>query len=216
MVTTSPFFDLTARDLMSRDVVTIPEADSLREAARLLSQARISGAPVVDHQGKRVGVLSATDFLRWAEKQGGTPLASSHSLPRTCSFWVRQRDALGKEDILCMLPPGACSIQSAQMTPEGKEVQVCREPFSVPTDWQVVLTEELPPDAVRLHMTADIVTVAPDTPVRELARMMLDAHVHRLIVVDEERRPVGIISSTDILAAVARGDGVAAPDPSAK
>ena len=33
--------------------------------------------------------------------------------------------------------------------------------------------------------------------------MMLDAHIHHLIVVDERRRPVGIVTSTDILAAVA-------------
>jgi predicted transcriptional regulator len=32
---------------------------------------------------------------------------------------------------------------------------------------------------------------------------MLDAHIHRLIVVDEAGAPVGVISSTDILSAVA-------------
>jgi CBS domain-containing protein len=58
----------------------------------------------------------------------------------------------------------------------------------------------------KAYMTADPVTVAPGTPVRDLARMMLDAHIHRLIVVDERRRPVGVISSTDILAALAYTD----------
>jgi CBS domain-containing protein len=33
--------------------------------------------------------------------------------------------------------------------------------------------------------------------------MMLDAHMHRIIVVDEQRSPIGIVSSTDILAAIA-------------
>lgn len=34
--------------------------------------------------------------------------------------------------------------------------------------------------------------------------MMVDVHIHRLIVAGEDRRPVGIVSSTDVLAAVAR------------
>jgi predicted transcriptional regulator len=40
----------------------------------------------------------------------------------------------------------------------------------------------------------------------DLARMMLDAHIHRVIVVDEQNRPVGVVSSTDILAAVVAED----------
>jgi predicted transcriptional regulator len=32
---------------------------------------------------------------------------------------------------------------------------------------------------------------------------MLEAHVHRLIVLDEEGRPIGVVSPTDILGAVA-------------
>jgi predicted transcriptional regulator len=37
--------------------------------------------------------------------------------------------------------------------------------------------------------------------------MMMDAHIHRVIVVDSENRPIGVVSSTDILAAVARAAG---------
>jgi len=33
---------------------------------------------------------------------------------------------------------------------------------------------------------------------------MLDAHIHRIIVVDEDQHPVGVISSTDMLAAIVR------------
>ena len=53
---------------------------------------------------------------------------------------------------------------------------------------------------------ADIVTVGPQTPLSKLARTMIDAHIHRVIVVDEERRPIGVVSSTDVLAAVAYAD----------
>jgi len=38
--------------------------------------------------------------------------------------------------------------------------------------------------------------------------MMIDAHIHRVIVVDEQQRPVGVVSSTDILSAVAYAESV--------
>ncbi|HEY8505600.1 MAG TPA: CBS domain-containing protein, partial [Gemmataceae bacterium] len=84
-----------------------------------------------------------------------------------------------------------------------REVIVCREPHCVLTDWQIVELESLPADEVRQFMTPDPVTVAPDTPIREVARMMIDAHIHRVIVVDAEQRPLGVVSATDVLAAVA-------------
>ena len=37
---------------------------------------------------------------------------------------------------------------------------------------------------------------------------MIDAHVHRVIIAEEDGRPVGIVSTTDILAAVARAEPV--------
>jgi CBS domain-containing protein len=56
-------------------------------------------------------------------------------------------------------------------------------------------------------MTPDPVTAQPATSIRVLARMMIDAHIHRIIVVDEGRRPIGVVSSTDVLAALAYWDG---------
>jgi CBS domain-containing protein len=72
------------------------------------------------------------------------------------------------------------------------------------SDWQVIDPEGLPPDPVSRYMTADLVTAPPGAPVAELARQMLDAHVHRIIIVGPAGRPVGVVSSTDVLAAVAR------------
>ena len=59
----TPLLARTAADLMSPTVVTIPQDMSLRGAARLLAQADVSGAPVVDAAGRCVGVLSARDFV---------------------------------------------------------------------------------------------------------------------------------------------------------
>ncbi len=70
--------------------------------------------------------------------------------------------------------------------------------------WQVNDEETLPADEVANTMTPDPVTASTTTPIAELAREMIDAHIHRIIVVDPRHRPIGVVSSTDILAAVAR------------
>ena len=61
-----PLLGLTAADLMTAPVMTIPEEMSLSEAARLLSGAHVSGAPVVDAEGRCVGVLSSSDFVTFS------------------------------------------------------------------------------------------------------------------------------------------------------
>jgi CBS domain-containing protein len=142
---------------MSPDVLRVPKEMSLPRAAHLLTLSRVSGAPVVDAEGRCIGVLSATDFVHYAE-EGKKP----------------KRPGNGRS--------------------------VC--------PWQLVDTEEVPQDRVADYMTADPVTAASTTRIAELARMMIDAHIHRVIIVDEKKRPVGVVSSTDILAAVAHAETV--------
>ncbi len=61
---------LTAADLMSAPVTSIPHDMLLREAGHRMKHERISGAPVVDAEGKCVGILSSSDFVGWAESGG--------------------------------------------------------------------------------------------------------------------------------------------------
>jgi CBS domain-containing protein len=201
--TSKPLLARTASDLMTCDVVLLPAEMPLRDAIRLLLQKQVSGAPVVDAQGKCVGVLSALDILRLAGKREDVTRPAGPALPITCPFVVKRKDSDGKEMFLCTLLPGVCPIQVRQKGADGKEMIVCSQPHCVLVDWQLVEVEKLPTDEVRLFMTADPVTVSADTPIRTLARLMIDAYIRRLIIVEERRRPVGIVSSTDILAAVA-------------
>lgn len=155
---TEQLFRLTARDLMSREVLTLSQWMPVQSAVRALTRVRVGGAPVVDEHGRCVGVFSLSD----------------------CNRRLRgdNRDAR-------VAPP---------------------LPGCVCCDWTVVQGEwdALPADAVSRYMTPDPVLVLPETPLGELAQMMVDAHIHRLIVVAEDRRPLGVVSSTDVLAAVAR------------
>ncbi len=60
----------TAKEAMSRGLITLhPEMDVL-EALRILVQERISGAPVLDQVGNLVGILTERDCMRIALDAG--------------------------------------------------------------------------------------------------------------------------------------------------
>jgi CBS domain-containing protein len=198
-----PLEALTAGDLMNPDVVRLPGEMPLRDAARLLLRNQIGGAPVVDGRGQCVGVFSAIDFLRLSETRADATRPTAPPLPITCPFQTKHKTLDGKEVTRCTLPPGVCPIQVKQEGPSGERLIVCSQPHCVLVDWQVVDVEKLPTDEVQRFMTPDPVTARPDTSIRVLARMMIDAHIHRIIVLDEGRRPIGVVSSTDVLAALA-------------
>ena len=65
---------LRVTDIMTRRVVTVSPDQKMSEAARLLIEKRVTGAPVVDAEGKCVGILSATDYLH---RHGGLDVDES-------------------------------------------------------------------------------------------------------------------------------------------
>jgi CBS domain-containing protein len=155
LATHKPLENVTAADVMSRDLVVVPVNMALPSAAHLLSQTHITGAPVVNDEGVCVGVISTTDFVRRVEEE-------PHDQPPE--------------------PEKGC----------------------VYSDWQAIELSQPLEDSVCNYMTPDPVMATPDARLGELAAMMVEAHIHRVVIVDEHRRPQGIVSSTDILAALAR------------
>jgi len=56
-------YAMIARDIMTRKVYTIfPEA-SVQEIAQLLSRKSISGVPVLDNDGKMIGIVTEADII---------------------------------------------------------------------------------------------------------------------------------------------------------
>jgi CBS domain-containing protein len=64
--------------------------------------------------------------------------------------------------------------------------------------------EDSPDTEIRHYMTALPVKVAGATPIAELAQRMVADHIHRVLVVGDQNRPRGIVTRTDVRAAVAR------------
>lgn len=111
---------VVARDIMSKDVVSLSPGMTIADAADALLHYRIHGAPVVDGAGQLIGMVSFTDL---SARRGGS---------------------------------------------------------------------------IRDVMTADAVSVAEDTPVDEIAALMLDQMVRRVPVVSGGR-VTGIVSASDII-----------------
>jgi len=72
-------------------------------------------------------------------------------------------------------------------------------PARDPTDTALDRLREM---CVEDIMTRQVLSVAPDAPLREAATCMRDHRVHRVLVIDGETL-VGVLSSSDIVAAVA-------------
>ncbi len=58
-------------EVMSSNPITVKPKTPLKEAIKILAEKHISGLPVVDDNGKLVGIVSETDLM-WQES-GVTP-----------------------------------------------------------------------------------------------------------------------------------------------
>lgn len=59
---------MLAKDIMTRDVITVSEDDTVEYAIQILKDKAISGLPVVDASEKIVGVVSEGDLIYKSKK----------------------------------------------------------------------------------------------------------------------------------------------------
>jgi CBS domain-containing protein len=147
----------TVADWMNSDLLTVTPETPISEAVKLLVDRKISGLPVVDREGKLVGIISESDLM-WREK--------------------------GPDQPPYMIFLGG--------------VIYFQNPLTYERDLHKALGQ-----TVGEVMTPHAVSIAADTPLPEAARIMHDKKIHRLPVVDEEDRPIGIITESDIVRAIA-------------
>lgn len=150
---------LRARDVMTTEVVRVPADLTVDELADVFMEHEISGAPVVDEEGRLVGVVSVFDIAR--QRSGESGVTTDQGNPE---FYVR-----------------------------GWEEHYTQEEFRKLRVQEGNLT-------VREAMTPAIFTVGEDDPVADVARTLVDGHIHRVLVV-RDSEVVGIISSLDLLRA---------------
>ena len=143
---------ITAKDIMTTDVITISPETEIAQAAQLLLTNRINGVPVVNEAGELVGILCQSDLII---QQKNIPIPSLFTL------------------LDGFIP----------LTPSKKiEKEV----------------EKIAATTVEDAMTANPVTVNPDTGIEEVAAFMVEKNYHTLPVVDGGKL-VGIVGKEDVL-----------------
>ena len=58
---------LSAKDIMNRHVVSVSPRDKLQAAMELMLDNHVTGLPVLDRADRCVGLISATDILRYEQ-----------------------------------------------------------------------------------------------------------------------------------------------------
>lgn len=54
---------MLAKDIMTKDVITVSPTTTVKSLAKVLTQNQISGVPVTDKQGKILGLVSQSDIV---------------------------------------------------------------------------------------------------------------------------------------------------------
>lgn len=146
---------MLARDIMQRDVQSVGPDATVQQVAETLSDAAFSGLPVVDGDGKLVGIVTEADLLVRAKRL---------NLPSLFPF-------IG----------GVTYLES----PRRFEEELRKATGTLVGD----------------VMTRDVVTVSEDTPLHQLATIMVEKKINRLPVVTDGRL-VGIVTRDDLIRAV--------------
>ena len=137
-------------DAMVSSVISVDPDMEIARLIRIFVEHGISGAPVVDTEGRPLGIVSKSDVIRaLAENLSGTALAA------TFEPIARRR--------------------------------------------------------VRDIMMPLVIFVGEDVSIARAAAVMAYEQIHRVLVVDQTRKVVGIVSSIDVLAWLARNDGFVVP-----
>ncbi len=180
---------LTVRDLMAPDPITLEQEETLRSAAELLTDAGVGGAPVV--QGDRVvGVVSLTDILTFEAGEPGVP---TYRPDLTGPY-----DDGGDGDETELLEDTGSRWFVEMWQDAGSDVTGRMDEAEGP-EW-----DALDEHTVAEVMSRRVLSVAPDAPLEEAARVMSADNVHRVLVV-EGGVAVGILTASDLVRAVARG-----------
>lgn len=159
--------DLRAQDVMTSPATTISQDAPIEQLIQLLRASHFSGIPVVDGEGRAVGLVSETDVLRALAYTVGPPGSGEFAT-------TFQR---GKRRITTVLLDAVA--HEALQAAAGLRKLVARP--------------------VNDLMTPVVQACAVDTPIVEVCEMMMWKEIRRVVVLDEERRPVGMISSIDLI-----------------
>jgi len=193
---------LTAADLMSQPVDSVETNISLADAVQILINKDISRL-LVTEKGKPVGVISLSDFV--------ASVAGSQKAKRETVGDVMS------DAILVCRGKTPLTVAARAMTSTGWRsvlvVDAKGRTLGVISgrDLLQFVGRDIDPQKTVRNIMHPALTIDINDSLREAADKMIQNHNHRLVVIDKEDPdafPLGIISSVDIVAEMARPDSV--------
>lgn len=207
------------RDYMHSPVLRVAESDLVADVLALFTSAQITGAPVVDLQGRVTGVLSLTDLMALrlfgsnmhlrnnllaedaphAWRGPTSPSLRAREL-MTPSVWSAAPDESLLDAALRMRHAGVHRLVVLEASDQaGSRPRPPLGILSALDFLRVVADAEL--DApISKYATRKVATVETGTPARDAVRGLLDGHYTGMPVV-EQGWPVGFLSPMELLGA---------------
>ncbi|MDI3340463.1 MAG: DUF190 domain-containing protein [Sphaerobacter sp.] len=213
----------TVAEVMTRDPVVIQEHASIRELAARLLGRHFHALPVVDRAGRLAGIVSDTDLVQ----RGGLQVRAE--LLPTLDAAARERELAHLSPSLTVadiMTREVVTVRPETTLGQAAHIMAMRQLTRLPVvdeDQQVVGIisrvdilrtasdpyrpggegPEAPPHAgarcVGDVMRTQVPTVHADDPLPAVLEAVIATRLHRAIVVDDGRRPIGIISDAELM-----------------
>lgn len=146
------FGALTVAQIMTRELITVEFGDDLDTAWQLMHDHAVKALPVVDRGHHVVGIITLTDFFRYA-----------------------------RADTVRGMGGGLRKL--LRRTPD--------------------VTSQKPEVAGQI-MSSPVVTARGDSPITDLMPILAERRLHRIPIVDSRNKLVGLVTQTDLIAALYR------------
>jgi len=126
---------LLARDIMTRQVVSVAPEESVSHAAGLLESNRISGMPVVNPEGLIIGVVTQSDLVQRARDLELPPTMSLFDLKlilETPSHFRRRLEKMLGVTVEQVMTPEPLTIPPEMPVPEIAALMARRKVHTLP------------------------------------------------------------------------------------
>jgi CBS domain-containing protein len=184
---------------MTSPVVTVPEGATLAGAEAIMTEHNVSALPVVNGEGRLVGILRRADLLRVGrEGAGRRPDDANLSLPDAPVSGEMSQDVptLGLDGTLS---------EAARVMVSGRTHRVVvvedGAPVGIVTTLDLIraIEEKRDNHPVSEYMSSPVFTVRAEEPVSLAVERLARARVTGLVVV-EDGWPVGVFTESEALA----------------
>jgi CBS domain-containing protein len=183
-------------------ITTLPDA-ALPKAARVMLENKITCLPVIDAQGGLVGILTSSDIFRalitelpyLREPLMVKDYMTSHVITIDSDTALLEAHRL----------MGVERIRALPVVDEDRLVGIVTrtdlmsaDPSRLTGKFQQEMALKIQTQSVERIMSRSLITVTPELPILEGARLMLDHKIHSLPVLNSEGRLVGILTESDL------------------